>query len=156
MKKNEQIDSKKKGKENNNETNIKSSKDEKNLKKIIPLTSDNNNKSKEKSNQNDSEEDKKEKNNEKKNNGKKKHTEIIRVRKRKELIEDKRGVKDLDKSRKKEMKREDSLSNFSVEYSEVIQENGVLKKNDEEINEKIKNSLEKQKLKKQKNGEEDK
>ena len=62
---------------------------------------------------------------------KKNRTEVIKIRKRKEIVNDQRGVKDTDKTKKKEMKREESLSNFSVEYSEVIKENGVLKKDDE-------------------------
>ena len=158
MKTNDKIDSNNKDKENNNESNIKLTKEnKKNKKNYIPLTREELNEQKENNNGENGKvkpkiENKEENNDEGKKKMKKYRTEVIRVRKRKEIVNDTRGVKDLDKSKKKEMKREESLSNFSVEFSEVIQENGVLKKDDEDIKEKIEKSMLKQKMKNKKEG----
>ena len=148
--------SKDKGKENSYELNKlnKSNKEKNNKKKnYIPLTKEdlieqngNNNDKKEEETKLKTE-TKQEKNIDGKNM-KKNRTEVIRIRRRKEIINDTRGVKDEDKSRKKEIKREDSLSQFSVEFSEDIQKNGVFKKDDEELKKKIEKSIQEQKNKK--------
>ena len=137
--KNEEKSESKDDKENNNESNNNSKKDDKTFKKkIIPLTDKDKNESnsKEEKNKEDNE-NLKESKREKKGSSRKYKTEV-RVRKRLEIVNDQRGIKDLDKSKKKDIKKEDSLSNFSVEYSEVIKENGELKKDDEEIKKKKK------------------
>ena len=103
-------------KENNNESNINSKKDDKSFKKkVIPLTD------KDKYESNTKEEKNKEENENVKESKKeikgssRKYKTGVRVRKRLEIVNDQRGIKDLDKSKKKDIKKEDSLSNFSVE-----------------------------------------
>ena len=60
-----------------------------------------------------------------------------------------------DKSKKKDIKKEESVSSWSVESVEVIKENGVYKKEDKDLQDKIKKSLLKQKEKKKNKGEND-
>ena len=62
---------------------------------------------------------------------------------------------DEDKSKKKDIKKEESVSSWSVESVEVIKENGVYKKEDKDLQDKIKKSLLKQKEKKKNKGEND-
>ena len=61
-----------------------------------------------------------------------------------------------EKSKKKELKTEENLSNYSVEFSEVIKENGIFKKNDDDINKLIQESILNEEERKKREGEDEK
>ena len=61
-----------------------------------------------------------------------------------------------EKSKKKELKTEENLSNYSVEFSEVIKENGIFKKNDDDIHKLIQESILNEEERKKREGEDEK
>ena len=79
----------------------------------------------------------------------------VKIMIRKEIANEPKQKVDEDKNKKKDIKKEESISSWSVESVEVIKENGVFKKEDKDLQDKIKKSMLKQKEKKKKNGEDD-
>ena len=62
----------------------------------------------------------------------------VKIMVRKETAKGPKPKTDEDKSKKKEIKKEESVSSWSVESVEVIKENGVYKKEDKDLQDKIK------------------
>ena len=79
----------------------------------------------------------------------------VKIMVRKEMANEPKKKTDEDKNKKKEIKKADSISSWSVESVEVIKENGVFKKEDKDLQDKIEKSMLNQKEKKKKNGEDD-
>ena len=84
-----------------------------------------------------------------------KRVDKVKIMIRKEVEKEPKQKMDEDKNKKKEINKEESVSSWSVESVEVIKENGVFKKEDKDLQDRIKKSMMKQKEKKKQNGEED-
>ena len=79
----------------------------------------------------------------------------IKIMIRKEIINEPKQKIDEDKNKKKEVKKEESVSSWSVESVEIIKENGIFKKDDKELQEQIQKSMLNQKKKKNEKSDDD-
>ena len=74
-----------------------------------------------------------------------KRVDKVKIMIRKEVEKEPKQKMDEDKNKKKEINKEESVSSWSVESVEVIKENGVFKKEDKDLQDRIKKSMMKQK-----------
>ena len=79
----------------------------------------------------------------------------VKIMIRKEIEKEPKQKVDEDKNKKKDIKKEESISSWSVESVEVIKENGIYKKDDKDLQDKIEKSMLNQKGKKKKGGKDD-